>query len=128
MRYAPSSIVSNERQELAGKLVLGERMHPAMLVRAADGWPHNMQDLLPSDGRYKVLIFASNITQDDQISRVRELSKAFATPFWRKNSNASKEDVLDVLAFAHGVKSPVDAYTTLRAELGLEWTKCVLAK
>jgi phenol 2-monooxygenase len=127
IRYTKSSIVSGERQDIAHKLVLGERMHPATVVRAADGWPHNVQDLLPSDARYRVLVFAGNITEDNQLSRVRELSKALDTPFWRKDSDAKKEDVLDILAFAHGVKSPVDAYTTIRAELGLDWTKCVLA-
>jgi phenol 2-monooxygenase len=127
IRYAKSSVVSGERQDIAHKLVLGERMHPATVVRAADGWPHNVQDLLPSDARYKVLVFAGNITEDIQLSRVRDLSKALATPFWRKNSNTEKENVLDILAFAHGVKSPVDAYTTLKAELSLDWTKCVLA-
>ncbi len=46
-------------------------MHPHVFVRAADARPYEIQDLLPADIRFKVLVFAGDTNEKEQMQRVR---------------------------------------------------------
>ena len=58
IHYEPSPIVDHANLSLATEmgLPIGERYPPRSLVRAADARPLNIQDLLPADGRFKVVL------------------------------------------------------------------------
>ncbi len=45
-----------------------------MVIRAADGRPYEFQDLLPSDTRFKVLVFSGDTSSAEQLSRVNVLA------------------------------------------------------
>ncbi|KAJ6527276.1 FAD binding domain-containing protein [Mycena vulgaris] len=61
IHYSESSIVRPEHQPCAARVVVGERMPPQVLLRAADSHPVDLQDLLPSDTRFKLLVFAGDV-------------------------------------------------------------------
>ena len=60
IHYAPSAITDDRYQDAAAHLVVGERVVPQVLLRAADRRPYEIQDLLPSDARFKVLVFVGD--------------------------------------------------------------------
>jgi phenol 2-monooxygenase len=74
VRYADSAIVNSKHQSHAQHLVIGERVPPQMVVCAADGGPYELQDLLPSDTRFKVLLFVGDTLCAEQLSRVNVLA------------------------------------------------------
>ena len=74
IRYADSAIVNSKHQSHAQHLVIGKRVPPQMVVCAADGGPYELQDLLPSDTRFKVLVFAGDTLCAEQLSRVSVLT------------------------------------------------------
>ena len=49
-------------------------MPPQTVVCAADGGPYELQDLLPSDTQFKVLVFAGDTLSAEQLSRVHVLA------------------------------------------------------
>ncbi|KAJ6554063.1 FAD binding domain-containing protein [Mycena sp. CBHHK59/15] len=61
IRYGESAIVHARHQACAKHLLIGQRMPPQMLIRAADSRPVELQDLLPSDTLFKLLVFTGNI-------------------------------------------------------------------
>ncbi|OJA19065.1 hypothetical protein AZE42_12575 [Rhizopogon vesiculosus] len=69
IHYASSAITNETHQQCVPHLIIGERMPPQIFVRAADGRPYEIQDILPSDTRFKLLFFVGNLTEE----RVREL-------------------------------------------------------
>ncbi|KAF8332459.1 FAD binding domain-containing protein [Amanita rubescens] len=74
VHYADSAIVNSKYQSYTQHLIIGERVPPQILVRAADGRPYELQDLLPSDTRFKVLVFAGNTLSADQLNRLNVLA------------------------------------------------------
>ncbi|KAJ7254641.1 FAD binding domain-containing protein [Mycena haematopus] len=57
IHYGESTIVRNGNQACAYNIVVGQRMPPQVLIRAADGRPVELQDLLPSNTLFKLLVF-----------------------------------------------------------------------
>ncbi|KAJ7696431.1 FAD binding domain-containing protein [Mycena rosella] len=57
IHYAESAIVHYANQPCAAHVVVGQRMPPQVLVCVADFRPAELQDLLPSDARFKLLVF-----------------------------------------------------------------------
>ena len=74
VRYADSAIINSKHQSHAQHLVIGERVPPQMVICAADGGPYELQDLLPSDTRFKVLVFAGDTLCVEQLSRINLLA------------------------------------------------------
>ena len=74
VHYEPSALVDTSYQELAPKLTIGERLIPQVVVRAADARPFELQDLLPADTRFKLLVFAGATAAPAQLARVRVLA------------------------------------------------------
>lgn len=74
VHYAPSSIVNTKHQAIARNVIIGQRMPPRILIRAADSRPYDIHDLLPSDSRYKVLIFTGDTSDASQLTKVRSLA------------------------------------------------------
>lgn len=74
VHYNDSAIVNSKHQTYAKGLVAGERVPPQTFIRAADGRPYELQDLLPSDTRFKLLIFAGDISVQDQLEKVRTVA------------------------------------------------------
>lgn len=63
VHYGPSEIVNDKHQQCAKNLTIGKRMPPRMFVRTADARPMDIQDLLPSDLRWKILVFVGTLNE-----------------------------------------------------------------
>ncbi|KAG2159491.1 FAD binding domain-containing protein [Suillus bovinus] len=73
IHYHPSLAVNDRYQELAGGLVLGKRVPPYKFMRAADARPFELQDLLPSDFCFKLLVFTGEFNDPLQQTRVESM-------------------------------------------------------
>lgn len=111
VHYQPSVIVNSAYQSSASNLVIGQRVPPHVFVRASDARPYEIQDLLPSDARWKVLVFAGDVVAPAQSARVHALAEQMARPegFLKRYSGArgNVEKVFDVLTIASGDKLKV---------------------
>ncbi|GLB41636.1 putative phenol hydroxylase, C-terminal dimerisation domain [Lyophyllum shimeji] len=72
--YQQSAIVDTRHQSVAKNLIIGKRLPPQLLVRAADHRPFELQDLVPSDTRFKVLVFTGDIYEPIQKDRLAKLA------------------------------------------------------
>ncbi|KAJ6619953.1 FAD binding domain-containing protein [Mycena sp. CBHHK59/15] len=64
IHYGESPIVNYRSQPCAQNVVIGQRMPPQVLVRAADFRPIELHDLLPSDTLFKLLVFTGDKVAD----------------------------------------------------------------
>lgn len=104
VHYNPSVAVSDRNQEVASGLVIGERFPPYKFIRAADAWPFEIQDLLPSDFRFKLLVFTGDFSDPLQQARVKSMVaniqkpesflNRYATP--GKNSGNPRFDIITI--------------------------------
>ncbi|KAH9945763.1 FAD binding domain-containing protein [Amylocystis lapponica] len=91
VHYASSAIVNTTHQSHASNLIIGERFLPHVFVRVADGRPYNVQDLLPSDARYKIVAL-----------RINALADALDKPesFLHRFARGAPSTVFDILAIS----------------------------
>ncbi len=99
IRYEPSAIVDTQHQSCASKLVVGERMIPYDFIGAANAIPVNIHDMMPSDMRFKILVFTGNISVEATMGRVRTLAERMDAPeeFLKRFGQGAHEEVFDVL-------------------------------
>lgn len=110
-------------------LIIGSRMAPQIILRAADARPFELQDLLPSDTRFKVIVFSGNLEDETQLKKVESFAKAalgkepnaggFLRKFGRKRDG---REVFDVLTIMSGKKEMVN-HTIMPEELVSHWSK-----
>lgn len=80
VHYEQSALVTTTHQDLASKLTIGERLIPQVVIRAADARPENIQDLVPADMRYKILLFPGDISDHVQRTRLETLANLLSAP------------------------------------------------
>lgn len=73
-----ASIVS--KQDLAPGIIVGRRLPSHTVERHANGEPVDFAQSFPSDGRYRVVVFAGDISQPNQLRRVEQLSQLLELP------------------------------------------------
>jgi len=125
IHYAESAIVDARHQSFAKNLIIGQRILPQILVRAADARPYELQDLLPADTRFKVLIFAGDTTDLAQRMKVEKLADEMGRPksFLKKYTPGEERNkVFDILAISSGKKEHVN-YTELPELFRSHWSK-----
>ncbi|KAL1941310.1 hypothetical protein VTO73DRAFT_7522 [Trametes versicolor] len=127
LRYEPSVIVADEWQASASKLTVGQRMVPHVFICAADARPVNIQDRLPADARFKVLVFVGDITDKDTAERVRTLADSLVAPahFLKRYGHGGDGTVFDVLCISASSKDAVD-FTDFPQVLRSHWSKILL--
>ena len=127
IRYAPSTLVRPAHQACAHKLIVGERMIPHTFVQAADVLPVNIHDHLPSDTRFKVLVFVGDIARPEVLARVRALAEEMGGPahFVRRFGGQGDEyqQVFDFLCVCASKKEDVDWIGELAVE-PRSWAVC----
>ncbi|KAL7280442.1 hypothetical protein ACG7TL_005372 [Trametes sanguinea] len=125
IRYFPSAIVNPQYQGLASKLIVGERVIPQTFVCAADGRPVEIQDMLPADSRFKILVFGGDIAVTGDLNAFKEaliamnLSASFIERFGHDGA------VFDVLCFSSGKQQDV-GYADFPMFYRSHWTKAFL--
>ncbi|CAE6506518.1 unnamed protein product [Rhizoctonia solani] len=100
IHYAPSAIVETKHQSLASKLIIGQRLIPQVIIRTADARPFEIQDLIPSDIRYKVIVFAGNTKDVMQKARIQKLADELDKPerFYKNSMTKTTGDYTDIPA------------------------------
>jgi phenol 2-monooxygenase (NADPH) len=71
-------VISN--QTLASQIEVGKRMPSVKVLNQSDARPSHFQELLKSNGRWRVVIFAGNIENPSQQSRITKLGQQLAGP------------------------------------------------
>ncbi|KAF3923050.1 hypothetical protein ABW20_dc0104966 [Dactylellina cionopaga] len=88
--YGPNLLVVKEdegengrvrcKPGLADKVKIGMRLASHKVVNQADALPIELQKLLPSDGRFRLILFAGNISKKDIYTRYESLGRYFSSP------------------------------------------------
>ncbi|KAG1857817.1 phenol hydroxylase [Suillus subluteus] len=105
IHYQPSITINDRNQELAGGLVLGKRVPPYKFMRAADGWPFELQDLLPSDFLFKLLVFTGEFSDLLQQARVESMVMDMQKPeSFLKCYSTPGNSRLDIITISKGRK------------------------
>ncbi|KZT25320.1 hypothetical protein NEOLEDRAFT_1169502 [Neolentinus lepideus HHB14362 ss-1] len=126
IQYAPSLIVNATHQTVASRLIIGGRILPQSVIRAADARPFELQDLLPSDTRFKILVFTGDIRDASQMEKVNELANKLGREdsFLRKFGKR-QDEVYDMFSICSTRKEEVN-YTDMPPILRSHWSKVLL--
>jgi len=78
--YPASALIGKEgkiasKQELAKNCKVGTRFKSFRVVRASEGFPIEIGDLLISDLRFRILVFAGKASNAEQMKRLRSLAE-----------------------------------------------------
>lgn len=150
VHYAPSAITSPTHQHLASNLIIGERLIPQIVLRGADRRPFEIQDLCPSDSRFKILVFAglgepvapgaanakgtrAKVQAERTYGRVEHVEalakgmegdeKGWYQGMGRKARKGT--EMFDVLVVCMGKKETF-AHTAVPEAFRTHWSKCVI--
>lgn len=127
VHYAESPIVNVAHQSCAKGLIIGQRVPPQIVIRVADGRTFELQDLLPSDSRFKVLIFAGDTSKPSQLGKVNLLAEKMGKPgsfLKRFAPNSIDEAAFDILSISTAGKNVMD-YTDIPPLFRCHWSKLV---
>ncbi|KAG9232386.1 thioredoxin-like protein [Amylocarpus encephaloides] len=72
---SPITSAENSSQNLAPGLVVGMRFPSTQVVRFCDVKPMQLANALPSDGRWRIVIFAGDLAKRGSIARLEKLGK-----------------------------------------------------
>ncbi|KAF7964521.1 hypothetical protein HWV62_6261, partial [Athelia sp. TMB] len=125
IHYPDSVIVNSKHQVIAKNVTIGQRMPPQVLLRAADGRPIELQDLLPSDTRFKILVFAGDTTESSQRAKLERLAEELGNPksFLSLFSYSGKwESTFDIITISSGKIEGVE-YTDVPELFRSHWSK-----
>lgn len=101
-------------------------MLPHVFIRAADARPFDIQDMLPADTRFKILVFAGNTSDECQFSRLRTLAENIEKPdsFYNKFGVQDPQKVFDIVSISSAGKEKVN-YTDMPPVFRTHWSKYV---
>ncbi|KAI1087710.1 putative phenol 2-monooxygenase [Rostrohypoxylon terebratum] len=101
-----------KKQSLATGLPIGMRFNSYQVVNQSDARPWHFQQKLKSDGRFRVVLFAGNISNRDQRKRVEDFCQALdaSTSFYRTANPAgsSLDTVIEILTIHSAKRTEVE--------------------
>ncbi len=103
IQYEPSLITvhSLENQMLAEGLTIGRSFPSQIVVRHADARPFHLHDQMPTDLRFRVLIFAGDCLLSSQLKKIEEAAAALETLAQRYTpSNGAYDDTIDFITIS----------------------------
>ena len=78
VHYQPSSLVINGTSTLSN-IVVGKRLPSRQVVTYSDARPRFLDQLMPSDGRWRVLAFLGDVRLDTQLAAMHKLAAYLGT-------------------------------------------------
>jgi hypothetical protein len=126
--YATSKLTVPQTQDY-GQVVVGERFPFAPIVRLADWHIFDAQDLVPSDGKFKLIILPGDLLHSKSKAALFAFADGFQTAIDKRRSEAKDE--------SRGLKTRLSVYTVARnakediiwkdipSELVESWRLCV---
>ncbi|KZV70845.1 hypothetical protein PENSPDRAFT_685128 [Peniophora sp. CONT] len=126
IHYAPSAITVPEQQDAAKGLIVGQRLLPQRVIRAADAQSFEIQDLCPADTRFKVLMFVGETSSDADVRRIESFLDKFEHPdSFFSRSETHKKGMLDLLTVCKGTKDKFN-WNRMPYVLRRHWTQVLL--
>ncbi|KZT22586.1 hypothetical protein NEOLEDRAFT_1071260 [Neolentinus lepideus HHB14362 ss-1] len=126
VHYPESPVVNVIHQGTARNLIIGQRMVPQTVIRAADAWPFDIQDMLPADTRFKVVVFLGDLSEDVQREKVnilaQELEKSDSFLKTYPPPGVAIDAVFDIISIMAGKKVDVD-FTDVPELIRPHWSK-----
>jgi phenol 2-monooxygenase len=138
VNYGPSSIVAKEGQivskpHLATKIDIGKRMPSFKVLSHADARPWHLQELLKSNGRWRVIVFPGRLSEPSNMQRMQILGQQLEAPdsFIRRYTPPGQtiDSVIEVLTVHPGPRADVElldipnAFHPYHSDLGWDYWK-----
>ncbi|OQO07602.1 hypothetical protein B0A48_07299 [Cryoendolithus antarcticus] len=103
-------VISN--QVLAPSIEVGKRIPSVKILSQADARPWHLQERLPSNGTWRVLVFAGDITQPQQKERIERIGAAFSDTeaFLTRYTGDKFGSVIEVLAIHNAPRHSVTIF------------------
>lgn len=129
VHYVSSGITSEIHQQCAPHLIIGERMPPQVFIRAADARPYEIQDMLPSDTRFKLLFFVGYVTEE-RVGELDALSDKLRDPscFLQKYgypTEGTAQSMFSIITIMSGDKENVE-FTQVPELFRPHWSNVLL--
>ena len=80
VHYQASPIVANGKQSPLSNIVVGKRLPSRQVVTFSDARPRYLDELMPSDGRWRLLAFVGDIRLESQRAAMRKLAEHLDSP------------------------------------------------
>ncbi|KAN0089908.1 FAD binding domain protein [Hyaloscypha variabilis] len=68
------------KQDLANNIKIGMRMPSFKVLNQSDARPWHFQEILRSNGKWRIVLFAGDVSNKEQMARVQKLGKSLAEP------------------------------------------------
>ncbi|KAL3474928.1 thioredoxin-like protein [Aspergillus californicus] len=123
--YCSSVIVAKEAesnpvvstQELVPEIKFGKRIPSVKVLSQADARPWHLQERLSSNGRWRLMVFAGDVTNPSQKQKIEQLGNALSskTSFLQryKPAGARYDAVIEVLTVHVAPRNQVDTFDFL---------------
>ncbi|BGP32394.1 hypothetical protein JCM10296v2_004175 [Rhodotorula toruloides] len=96
VHYLPNMLVAPERQSaLAPGLPTGMRFESHLVVALADARPWHVGDRLVSDGRWRIILFAGDVREQEQKGKLEQVAAYLDTPDGPIRRYTPRNDDLD---------------------------------
>lgn len=109
---AKNRVVSN--QALAKGILVGKRLPSVKVLNQSDARPWHLQELLPTNGRWRVIVFPGDITNATQTNKLKAVGDAFEakTSWWSRYTpdDARYDEVFEVLAVHRAPRKSVTIF------------------
>ncbi|KJA18251.1 hypothetical protein HYPSUDRAFT_191120 [Hypholoma sublateritium FD-334 SS-4] len=126
INYASSVLTATTKSY--GIVVPGERFPFAPIIRIADWRPYDAHDLLPSDGKFKLIILSGDVFDPKAKVALNDFAAAYHNAVHARGSEALDEFWglpvrLSVYVVAHNAKEDI-LWTEIPTALAESWTSC----
>ena len=100
------------KQHLANNIKLGMRFPSFQVLNQADARPWQFQSWLKSDGRWRIVVFAGNLTNKGQMERLQHLGEQLAAPtgFIHRYTpqSANLDSMIEIFTIHSGPRAAVE--------------------
>ncbi|KAK0501667.1 FAD binding domain-containing protein [Armillaria luteobubalina] len=126
VHYGESNIVNSVHQDVASKLVIGMRIPPEMVVRAADSRSFNIQDLLPSDARFKLIVFTGDTSSTSTLASLQHSADELQSVLTKYCASEPITSMFDIISISSESKATI-LYNALPPLFRCHWSKVYIA-
>ncbi|KAJ5910500.1 hypothetical protein N7504_005143 [Penicillium tannophilum] len=100
------------KPELATKIDIGKRMPSFKVLNHADARPWHLQELLKSNGRWRIIVFPGQLTNPLNMQRLKKLGESLGTPgsfiYQYTPSGNEIDSVIEVLTVHYGPRAGIE--------------------
>jgi len=122
--YTDSLITDTQHQSYAKNLVIGQRVLPQVILRAADCRPFEIQDLLPSDARFKIILFIGDTSDSRQLGIINDLANELDGVLGKLAPSGRIFTMFDILAVCSDTKISIRlGYKKLPLLIRSHWSR-----